>query len=58
MDDRERASKIIGRLEKVYSNVNGTVLNFSNPLELLISTILKNGMDMWGGCGKEDSAAS
>jgi endonuclease-3 len=40
MDDRERASKIIGRLEKVYSNVNGTVLNFSNPLELLISTIL------------------
>jgi endonuclease-3 len=40
MDGRERASKIIDRLEKIYSNVNGTILKYSNPLELLISTIL------------------
>jgi endonuclease-3 len=40
MCERERARDIIDRLEKVYSDVNGTVLNYSNPLELLISTIL------------------
>jgi len=40
MDKRERAEEIIRRLEEEYSDVDGTVLNWSTPLDLLVATIL------------------
>jgi len=40
MDKRERAEEIIRRLEEEYPNVDGTVLNWSTPLDLLVATIL------------------
>jgi len=40
MDKTERASEIVQRLEKKYSNIEGTKLDYSNPLELLVATIL------------------
>lgn len=40
MDMRQRARKIFTILKKRYPNVDGTVLHFSNPLELLVATIL------------------
>lgn len=40
MENNERAQEIIKRLEEAYPDVDGTLLNFSNPLELLIATIL------------------
>jgi len=40
MDKRERAEEIIRRLEEEYPDVDGTVLNWSTPLDLLVATIL------------------
>lgn len=40
MNDKERSRKIIKILGKEYPDVNGTALNYNNPLELLIATIL------------------
>jgi endonuclease-3 len=40
MKDNERAQEIIKRLEETYPDVDGTLLKHSNPLELLIATIL------------------
>ena len=40
MKNNERAQDIIKRLEKAYPDVDGTPLNYSSPLELLIATIL------------------
>ncbi|MBN2335157.1 endonuclease III [Candidatus Bathyarchaeota archaeon] len=40
MDKRERAVEIIRRLEEAYPGVEGTVLNWSTPLDLLVATIL------------------
>ena len=40
MNENERAQEIIKRLEETYPDVNGTLLIHSNPLELLIATIL------------------
>jgi len=40
MDKRERAEEIIMRLEEEYPDVDGTVLNWSTPLDLLVATIL------------------
>jgi endonuclease-3 len=40
MDNRERAHEVIRRLEKKYSDVEGTELSHHNPLELLIATVL------------------
>lgn len=39
MDNREKAKKVLDILEKEFPSVT-TALNFSNPLELLIATIL------------------
>jgi endonuclease-3 len=38
-EDKQRARKIISRLKKAYPNARCS-LNFSNPLELLVATIL------------------
>lgn len=40
MSDEERSQKIIALLKSKYPNVEGTALNFSNALELLVATIL------------------
>lgn len=40
MEQRERAEEIIRRLEEEYPDVDGTVLNWSTPLDLLVATIL------------------
>ncbi len=40
MDERERASAVIKRLEGEYPGVSGTELSHRNPLELLIATVL------------------
>jgi endonuclease-3 len=40
MNIHDRTKKILKRLESNYKDVNGTVLNHENPLELLIATIL------------------
>ncbi len=40
MEKRERAEEIIRRLEEEYPDVDGTSLNWSTPLELLVATIL------------------
>jgi len=36
----KKAQKILKLLRNEYPNVNGTALNYSNPLELLVATIL------------------
>ncbi len=40
MKSQENISKIIELLREEYPNVDGTALNFSTPLELLVATIL------------------
>jgi len=40
MDDRERAIRILQLLQDAYPGVKGTALNFRNPLELLVATML------------------
>jgi len=40
MDKQQRAETILKRLEKEYSDVEGTELSHKNPLELLVATIL------------------
>ena len=40
MDDKERAREIVNRLKEEYKEIEGTKLNYSNPLELLVATIL------------------
>ncbi|MFW6117200.1 MAG: endonuclease III [Thermoproteota archaeon] len=40
MSDKEESQKIIGRLKEEYPEVDGTALNYSSPLELLVATIL------------------
>jgi endonuclease-3 len=40
MSERERAEKIIAKLEKTYPYDAGTVLHFKTPLDLLVATIL------------------
>lgn len=40
MSERERAEKIIAKLEKAYPYDAGTVLHFKTPLDLLVATIL------------------
>jgi endonuclease-3 len=40
MELKERAEEIIKRLEREYSNINGTSLNYESPLDLLVATIL------------------
>jgi len=40
MDERERALRILQLLREAYPEVKGTALNFRNPLELLVATIL------------------
>ncbi len=37
---KERAERVIELLEEAYPDVRGTSLNWSNPLELLVATIL------------------
>jgi endonuclease-3 len=37
---RERAERVIMLLEEAYPDIGGTSLNWSNPLELLVATIL------------------
>jgi endonuclease III len=39
MEDKERAKKILSKLDEEY-DVNGTALNFNTPLNLLVATIL------------------
>jgi endonuclease-3 len=40
MSERERAQKIIAKLEEAYPYDAGTVLHFKTPLDLLVATIL------------------
>jgi endonuclease-3 len=40
MEKRERAKKIIAKLEAVHPLENGTMLHWETPLELLVATIL------------------
>jgi len=40
MDKQQHAETILKRLEKEYSDVEGTELSHKNPLELLVATIL------------------
>jgi endonuclease-3 len=40
MSDEERSQKIMALLKRKYPNVEGTALNFSNALELLVAMIL------------------
>ena len=40
MDEKERALGILQLLREAYPEVKGTALNFGNPLELLVATIL------------------
>lgn len=40
MSDKEESQKIIGRLKEEYPEVDGTALNYSSPLELLVATFL------------------
>lgn len=40
MEKRERIIEIMEILNKKYSDVNGTVLNYENPIQLLVVTIL------------------
>jgi endonuclease-3 len=40
MDDRDRAVKIIAKLESAYPHEEGTMLQWKTPLDLLIATIL------------------
>ncbi len=40
MELKKRTDEILKRLEKDYPDINGTVLNFKTPLDLLVATIL------------------
>lgn len=40
MEDVERLSKVLDRLRQEYQNFHGTALEYDNPLQLLIATIL------------------
>lgn len=40
MDEKERTLRILQLFREAYPGVKGTVLNFKNPLELLVATIL------------------
>ncbi|MCW4051005.1 MAG: endonuclease III [Candidatus Bathyarchaeota archaeon] len=40
MEPKDRAMEVMKRLEAQYPHVDGTVLNFETPLDLLIATIL------------------